>query len=143
VEAANKLGREIIVTEARSNRDFEAAFANLVSKNVHALFAGNQPLLTVNRDKLVELAARHRLPAIYHVREFVQNGGLSSYGASIANTYRLGGVYVGQILKGAMPADLPVQFPTKFELVINFTTAKMLGLTIPLTLHVAADEIID
>jgi putative tryptophan/tyrosine transport system substrate-binding protein len=143
VAAARALGRQMIVLEARSDRDFEAAFATLIERRAGALVIGSYPLFTSNRAKLLGLEARHKIPAIHHYREFAVDGGLMSYGASFADAFRLGGVYVGQILKGAKPADLPFQQSAKFELVINLKTAKALGLKIPITLQVAADEVIE
>ena len=121
--AAGVLGRQIIVVEARSADDFEAAFATLVQRKAGALLVGAEPLFTGNRAKLVALAARHKIPAIYQNRDCAVDGGLMSYGDSQADAFRLGAVYVGQILKGG-PADLPVQQSIRFELVLNLKTAK-------------------
>jgi putative ABC transport system substrate-binding protein len=141
--AARTLGRQVSFVEARSTDDFEPAFTTLVQRQTGALIVAPSPLFTSNGDKLVTLAARHKIPAIYQFRDFVAEGGLMSYGADLAENWRLGGVYAGRILKGAKPADLPVQLPTKFELVINLKTAKTLGLTIPPTLLAIADEVIE
>jgi putative tryptophan/tyrosine transport system substrate-binding protein len=141
--AARVLGREVVVLEAGSDRDFEGAFATFVERRVRALVVGTSPLFTSNRHKLLALAARHRIPAIYHLREFVVDGGLMSYGASIPGVFRQAGTYVGQILKGAKPADLPVRQSTHFELVINLKTAKSLGLTVPPMLFARANEAIE
>jgi putative ABC transport system substrate-binding protein len=141
--AAGALGLQIIGVEARSVGDFETAFATLVQRRAGALLVGAQPLFTSNRDKLVALAARHKIPAIYQNRDYALDGGLVSYGASQEDAFRLGGVYVGQILKGAKPADLPVQQATKAELVINLRTARTLRLTVPLALLARADEVIE
>jgi putative ABC transport system substrate-binding protein len=139
--AAGALGRQVITLEARSEGDFDAAFATLLQRQADALFVGPYPLFYANRDKILTLAARHKIPAMYSDRAYTMNGGLMSYGSSFAGNYRRGAVYVGNILKGAKPADLPVQQATKFELVINLTTVKALGLTVPRHLRVLADLI--
>jgi len=143
VAAAGVLGRQIAVVEARSDRDFEPAFATLVERRAGPLVVGASSLFDSNRDQLVALAARHRMPAIYQAREYVLDGGLMSYGASYGDAFRLGGLYVGQILKGAKPTDLPFQQATKVELVINLKTAKALGLEVPLSLMIRADEMME
>src|SRR5262249_33610824 len=149
--AAATLGRQLVVVEARSDRDFEPAFgafverafAAFVERQPGALVVGASSLFDSNRDQLVALAARHKLPAIYQAREYAVDGGLMSYGASYGEAFRLGGRYVGQILKGVKPADLPVEQSSRFELVINVKTAKALGLDVPPTLLIRADEVIE
>jgi putative ABC transport system substrate-binding protein len=141
--AAGVLGRQIAVVEARSDRDFEPAIATFVERQAGALVVGPSQLFDSNRDQLLALAARHKIPAIYQAREYVLDGGLMSYGASYGDAYRVGGLYVGQILKGDKPANLPVQQATKFELVINLKTARTLGLEVPLSLMIRADELIE
>jgi putative ABC transport system substrate-binding protein len=141
--AAGVLGRELVVVEARSDRDFESAFATFVKRQASALVVAPSQLFDSNRDQLLALTARHKLPAIYQAREYVMDGGLMSYGASYGDTFRVAGLYVGQILKGDKPAGLPFQQATKLELVINLKTAKALGLEIPLSLMIRADEMIE
>ena len=141
--AAGALGRQLAVVEARSDRDFEPAFATFVERRAGALVVSVGPLFNNHRDQLVALAARHKLPAIYYFRQFTLDGGLMSYGASIGEAFRLGGRYVAQILKGVKPADLPLQQSSRFELVINMKTAKTLGLDVPPTLLIRADELIE
>ena len=122
---------------------FDGAFAALTRERAGAIVVMDDALFQNRRDRLVELAAQHKMPAIYGRREYPNIGGLMSYGASTADQHRQSGLYVGRILKGVKPADLPVLQPTKFELVINLKTAKTLGLKVPLTLQVAADEVIE
>jgi putative ABC transport system substrate-binding protein len=138
--AAGVLGRKLVVVEAHSDRDFEPAFATFVERQAGALVVAPSQLFDSNRDQLVALAARHKMPTIYQAREYVVDGGLMSYGASYGDTFRVGGIYVGQILKGDKPANLPFQQATKLELVINLKTAKALGLEVPLSMMIRADE---
>jgi len=141
--AARALGVELVIQNARSESDIDTAFESLAQERVNAVIIGGDQLFTSRPDQLVVLAARHALPAIHYLREFADAGGLISYGASITDAYRLGGGYVGRILKGEKPADLPVQQSTKTEFLINLKTAKTLGLTFPITLLGRADEVIE
>jgi len=140
--AGRALGREIMVSEVR-RFDFETAFTTLVEQRAEALIVGSFTTFLQNRTKIVELAARHQVPAIYPSTQYVIDGGLMSYGAGRIGIRELARNYVGPILKGAKPADLPVQRPSKFELIINVKTAKALGLTIPRTLFATATEWIE
>jgi len=141
--AADALGLQIQVVNASSAREFDAAIATAVGQGARALFVGADPLFTDERDKLVPVIARHAIPAIYSFREATMAGGLMSYGISFAEVYRQAAMYTARILKGTKPLDLPVIRTTKFELVINLKTAKALGLTVPQSLQVAADEVIE
>jgi putative ABC transport system substrate-binding protein len=141
--AARALGQQIHVLNASSEIDLGMAFANLAQLRAGALVVAGNALFTGQRDRLAELAARHAVPTMYYLREFVTVGGLMSYGPSITDAYRQTGVYAARILKGAKPVDLPVMMPTKFELVINLTAAKALGVTIPEALLLRADEVIE
>jgi putative tryptophan/tyrosine transport system substrate-binding protein len=141
--AAQKFGQPLIVLEVVNDRDIETAFNTIVQRGAGAVLVGPGAFLTSKRQLLIDLAARYRLPASYSLRDSAVAGGLMSYGADLADAYRQAGNYVGRILKGAKPADLPVQQPTKFELVINLKTAKALGLTVPPTLLALADEVIE
>jgi putative ABC transport system substrate-binding protein len=141
--AAQSLGRELVVQSATTDAEIDAGFAALVKAGVTALVVQNDPFFDSRRSQIIALSSRHRLPGIFHIREFPADGGLMSYGASLSDTYRQVGVYAGKILRGAKPDDLPVLRPTKFELVINMQTAKKLGLTVPQPLLIAADELIE
>jgi putative ABC transport system substrate-binding protein len=141
--AARAIGLQIQVLNANTIREIDAAFATLASERPDALFVSNDPFLINRRLQLSMLAVLHKIPAIYQDRLNAEAGGLISYGANIADAYRHVGVYTGRILKGAKPADLPVVQSSKFELIINASTARMLGLTMPDKLLVAADEVIE
>ena len=141
--AARTMGLQIQVLNASTSREIDAAFATIARERPDALFVGNDAFFNARRVQLVLLAGRHGLPAIYWDREFAAAGGLMTYGSNIVDVYRQVGDYAGRILKGAKPADLPVVQSTKFELVINAQTARMLGLTVPPSLLATADEVIE
>jgi putative tryptophan/tyrosine transport system substrate-binding protein len=141
--AARALGQQLHVFKASSEHDIDSAFAALTQYQIGALLIAANSLFTGQRDQLVALAARHAMPTLHYTREFVEAGGLMSYGTSIRDQYRQVGVYVGRVLKGEKPADLPIIQSSKFDLVINLKTAKTLGLTVPFGLLNAADEVIE
>ena len=141
-DASRKLGISLHVVPIRSRDELEAAFMTIVQQRSDALLVVPDPLTFTARGRVVDLAARHRLPAVYHAREIVEIGGLMSYGASLTDQFRRAAGYVDRILKGAKPAELPVEQPTKFELVVNLQTARTLGLTIPQAVLARADAVI-
>jgi putative tryptophan/tyrosine transport system substrate-binding protein len=141
--AARAIGLQIQVLNANISREIDAAFATFVRERPDAIFVGPDAFFTARRLQLALLAVLHRMPAIYPLRPFAEAGGLMSYGASLTGAYHQAGVHTGRILKGAKPADLPVVQSTKFELVINAQTARMLGLDVPPTLLARADEVIE
>jgi putative tryptophan/tyrosine transport system substrate-binding protein len=141
-EAARRSGLSVQVAYVRSERDFDDAFSMFARQRAGAVIVTPSTLFNDNPDRLAALAARHDLPTVYELRQFVEAGGLMSYAPSITEAFRQGGVYTGRILKGEKPGNLPVLLPTKFELVINLKTAKAPSLTVPETLLATADEVI-
>ena len=141
--AARKLSLKVSVLSAVTENDFDQVFASLVQQRADALFISADPFLSSRREHLVALAARHAIPTLYEIREFVEAGGLMSYGPFLRDAYYKGGIYAGRILKGANPADLPVEEVNKFEFVVNLKTAKTLGVNISPNLLTLADEVIE
>jgi putative ABC transport system substrate-binding protein len=141
--AASSVRKQIEVLEARTGRDIDTVFASLAQKPIDALVVGPAPLFNNRRVQLVTLATYHRVPTIYFLRDAVEAGGLMSYGASLPDAYRQAGVYIGRVLKGEKPADLPVMQSIKFEFVINLNTAKVFGISFPPGLLAIADEVIE
>jgi putative ABC transport system substrate-binding protein len=141
--AASVLGLSLKIVEASSERDLVPAFTSLADNRAGALYIDGDSLFTGLRAQVAALATQHAMPTMYDVREFAEAGGLMSYGASVTDAYRQAGIYAGRILKGEKPGDLPVVQPTKFELVINLKTAKALGLKVPVSMQLLADEVIE
>jgi putative ABC transport system substrate-binding protein len=134
---------QLLIVKAGNDGDFDAAFASISQQHADALIVDADAFYFAHREKIAALAARYAIPATYELQEYVRAGGLISYGPNVASMRRQVGVYAGKILKGAKPADLPIQQPTKFDLMINLKTAKTLGLTVPPTLLARADEVIE
>jgi putative ABC transport system substrate-binding protein len=141
--AARTFGQEVLILNASTDDELQTAFATLVREPAAGLLIGNDAFFVLRREQLVALAARHAIPAVYFLREFATAGGLMSYGDTLTDAYRQVAVYIGRILQGTKPADLPVQQSAKVELIINLKTAKGLGLEVPPTLLARADEVIE
>jgi len=141
--AARTLGLQLIVLRASTDREIETAFTTMARHSVGALLVSIDPFFIARRDQIVALAVRHTIPAMYLLREFAVAGGLMSYGIDLADAYRQAGIYTGRILRGEKPADLPVQRSTKFEFVINIKTAKALGIEVPISMQLLANEVIE
>ena len=137
------LGQKVVVFKASNDREIDAAFTAIAQAKVGAMLVGGGAFLTSRRSKIIQMVALHKIPAIYVTRQHAEAGGLMSYGSSTTDAYRRAGVYVARILKGEKPGDLPVELPTKFELVINLKTAKALGLAIPFHIQQRADELME
>jgi putative ABC transport system substrate-binding protein len=137
------MGLQIHLLQASTEHEIEAAFASLLEARAGGLMVGTDPFFNSRSEQLARLALRHAVPTVYQFREFAAAGGLMSYGGSITEVYRLAGIYVGRMLKGEKPGDLPVQQSTKVELIINLQTAKVLSLDVPPTLLARADEVIE
>ena len=142
-DAAHAIGIQIRIVNASSEQEIEAAFASLSQQGIGGLVSGTDPFFDTRRDQIIALAAHYAVPTIYSQRAYTVAGGLISYAPSFAEAYRQAGVYTGRILKGEKPADLPVVQATKFELVINLQTAKALGLKVPVSMQLLADEVIE
>jgi putative ABC transport system substrate-binding protein len=142
-DAAKTLGRELVVQGAATDAEIESGFAALMKAGIAGLVVQNDPFFDSRRSKILALSSRNKLPGIFHIREYPADGGLMSYGAGLSDTYRQLGAYAGKVLRGANPNDLPVLRPTTFELVINTKTAKSLGLAVPQSMLIAADELIE
>jgi len=141
--AARTLGLKLHVLHASTERDFDAVFATLLQLGAGGLVVGNDTFFSTRSEQLAALALRHAVPTIFQYRQFVEAGGLMSYGGNLPDNYRLTGVYTGRILKGEKPADLPVQQSTKVELILNLKTARALGINVPMSMLMRVDEVIE
>ncbi len=142
-DAGRTMGQKVLILHASSEREFAAAFTTMVQSRINALIVGADPFFSSQRDQLIALTARYRVPAIYEWHEFVQAGGLMSYGSNLPEAYHQIGIYAGRVLKGEKPGDLPVVQSTRVEFAVNLKTAKALGVTVPLPLLGRADEVIE